>query len=179
MDKRISYILYGALAVVLVVVLSAWYIDSQKAKPVLIKQSTMTNPPELAKVIKVTPKQADKIAQEVAKSQPVASYTVQAPSVAQAANKTVTAISNKDPTLPKAVAAKSDRTVVVPNETAQKVDVYKIDLEKNHKIKAGMTYINDKLYPTIGYQAGRFEGLVQLDGAKVKGATVMYTVAEW
>lgn len=42
-----------------------------------------------------------------------------------------------------------------------------------------MTVIEDKVYPTLGYQAGRVEGLVQLDGAKIKGATVMYTVVQW
>jgi len=179
MDKRISYILYGVLAVVLVVVLSAWYIDSQKAKPVLVKQSAMTKPAELAQAIKVTPKQAEKIAQIVPKSEPVASYTVQAPNVAQAAKLTSKMIEQKAPDLPKVATEKSDRTVIVPNEERQKVDVYKIDLEKNHKIKAGMTYINDKLYPAVGYQAGRFEGVVHFDNAKVKGATVLYTVAEW
>ena len=67
----------------------------------------------------------------------------------------------------------------MPNTEKQKVDVYKINLTKEHKIKAGVTVIDDKVYPTVGYQAGRVEGLVQFDGSKIKGATVMYTVAQW
>ena len=57
--------------------------------------------------------------------------------------------------------------------------MYKINLDKPHKIKTGVTVLNDKIYPTVGYQAGRVEGLVQFEGTKIKGATVMYTVAQW
>ena len=62
---------------------------------------------------------------------------------------------------------------------AQKVDVYKINLRKDHRIKAGASVIDGKALMTIGYEQGRFEALAHFDGARYKGVTVMYTVAEW
>lgn len=88
-------------------------------------------------------------------------------------------IKNKAPELPAVVIEPTDRTVVTPNTEKQRVEVYKINLDKPHKIKTGVTVLNDKIYPTVGYQAGRVEGLVQFEGTKIKGATVMYTVAQW
>jgi len=61
----------------------------------------------------------------------------------------------------------------------QKVDVYKINLNKAHKIKAGVTQIDTQTYWTAGVQLGRWEGLVHGQSTKVKGGSVMYTVAEW
>lgn len=178
---RLSYILYAAIAIVLIVITIGYYQHSiQKiTQPKLITQDSMTNPVKLAKDINVTPKQAADIVQAVPDTRPVITYNVTAPTVQQAAIDTTKAIKNKDPALPQAVTAKSDRTAVVANTEQQKVDVYKINLNKDHQIKAGATVINDKLYPTIGYQAGRIEALAHFDGAKIKGATVLYTIAKW
>ena len=175
-NKRICYVLYAAVAVVLIIICTAFYINSREKveQPKVIPQTTMSNPVELAKEIKVTPKQASQIVEVIPQSKPVITYTVVAPVVEKAAVKTAEAIKNKSPDIPKEATANTDRTVVV-----HKVDVYKINLNKEHKIKAGATVINDKIYPSIGYQAGRVEGLMHFDGSKIKGATVMYTVVQW
>lgn len=180
-NKRICYVLYAAIAVALIVITTAFYINSKEKveKPKVIPQTTMSNPAEIAKEIKVTPKQAEQIAKAVPEAKPVVTYTVVAPTVEKAAAKTAEAIKNKSPDVPNEAIVNTDRTVVVPNTEKKKVDVYKINLNKEHKIKAGVTVIDDKVYPTVGYQAGRVEGLVQFDGSKIKGATVMYTVAQW
>lgn len=180
-NKRICYILYAAIAVALIVIATAFYINSKGKvdKPKVIPQTTMSNPVELAKEIKVTPKQAEEIVKVLPEAKPVVTYTIVAPTVEKAAVKAAEAIKNKSPDVPAEAIANTDRTVVVPNTDKQKVDVYKINLNKDHKIKAGVTVIDDKVYPTVGYQAGRVEGLVQFDGSKIKGATVMYTVAQW
>ena len=88
-----------------------------------------------------------------------------------------------------AAREKSDRTVVTPitkdvdgkdlPADQQKVDVYKINLRKDHRIKAGATIIDGKALVTVGYEQGRVEALAHFDGGKYKGATVMYNVAEW
>ena len=57
--------------------------------------------------------------------------------------------------------------------------MYKINLNKAHKIKAGVTQIDTQTYWTAGLQLGRLEGLVHGQSTKVKGGSVMYTVAEW
>ena len=172
-NKKIAYIIYAALVVVAIILATAYYINNRTPKvtaPKVIPQTQVADPAALAQAIKITPKEATEVVAEIPKAAPV---------VETAAAETVKAIEKKDAALPVVVAEKSDRTVVTPNVEAQKVDVYKINLNKGHKLKAGVTVIEDKVYPTLGYQAGRVEGLVQLDGAKIKGATVMYTVVQW
>ena len=120
---------------------------------------------------------------------PTTTYYVTAPTVERAAQVVERKIRTDDPTLPRAARERSDRTVVTPivkdadgndlPSDQQKVDVYKIDLNKAHKIKAGVTQIDTQTYWTAGVQIGRWEGLVHGQAGKVKGGSVMYTVAEW
>ena len=98
-------------------------------------------------------------------------------------------IKEDSPTLPRAAREKSDRTVVTPitkdkdgkdlPAEEQKVDVYKINLRKNHRIKAGASVIDGKALMTVGYEHGRFEALAHFDGSRYKGATVTYNIIEW
>lgn len=113
------------------------------------------------------------------KTAPNVSYYVTAPNLTTAADRTEQAIRKNDSQIPKAARAKSDRTVVTVDDERQKVDVYKINLRNNHKIKAGGTYIDGKPYLSIGYQAGRIEGIIHTDGTGVRGCTLMYTLKEW
>lgn len=113
------------------------------------------------------------------KVEPNVSYYVTAPNLTTAADRTERAIRKNDSQIPSAARAKSDRTVVTVDDERQKVDVYKINLRNNHKIKAGGTYIDGKPYLSIGYQAGRIEGIVHTDGTGVRGGTLMYTIKEW
>lgn len=120
---------------------------------------------------------------------PTVTYHVTAPTVERAAQVVEKQIREDDPTLPRAAREKSDRTVVTPitkdkdghelPPEEQKVDVYKINLNKAHKIKAGTSVIDGKALMSIGYEQGRFEALAHFDGSHYKGATVMYNVAEW
>ena len=129
----------------------------------------------------------DKI--QAGKTQPITTYYVTAPNVIKGAEVVQEKIKSNDPKLPPAVLAKSDRTVVTPitkdgsgNDLAidkQKVDVYKIDLRKDHRIKVGITVIDSTLYNTVGYEQGRVEVLAQLKGTNLKGGTVLYNVIEW
>ena len=120
---------------------------------------------------------------------PTVTYHVTAPTVERGAQVVEWQIREDDPALPRAVREKSDRTVVTPitkdkdghelPPEERKVDVYKINLNKAHKIKAGITQIDTQTYWTAGVQLGRWEGLVHGQAGKVKGGSVMYTVAEW
>lgn len=110
---------------------------------------------------------------------PNVTYYVSAPDLQTAANTTEAAIRNKDPRLPKEAVANSDRTVVTVDDTKQKVDVYKINLRNNHKVKAGGTYIDGKPYLSIGYQAGRVEGIAHIGTSGRQGGTLLYTIKEW
>ena len=120
---------------------------------------------------------------------PTVTYHVSAPNVEQAAQVVERQIREDSPTLPRAAREKSDRTVVTPitqdkdgkqlPTEKQKVDIYKINLRKDRRIKAGASVIDGKALMSIGYEQGRFEALAHFDGGRYKGATVMYNIAEW
>lgn len=120
---------------------------------------------------------------------PTTTYYVTAPTVERAATVVERQIRTDDAALPMVAREKTDRTVVTPivkdkdgqalPADQQKVDVYKINLRKDHRIKAGATMIDGKALMTVGYEQGRVEALAHFDGGKYKGATVMYNVAEW
>ena len=120
---------------------------------------------------------------------PTVTYHVTAPTVERAARVVERQIKEDNPTLPRAAREKSDRTVVTPitkdadgkelPQDQQKVDVYKINLRKDHRIKAGASVIDGKPLMSIGYEQGRLEALAHFDGARYKGVTVMYNIAEW
>jgi len=120
---------------------------------------------------------------------PAATYYVQAPTVERAATIVERQIKEDVPTLPRAAREKSDRTIVTPitqdkdgkalPPEEQKVDVYKINLRKDRRIKAGASVIDGNALMTIGYEQGRFEALAHFDGGRYKGATVTYNIIEW
>ena len=120
---------------------------------------------------------------------PTVTYHVTAPTVERAAQVVERQIREDAPTLPLAAREKSDRTVVTPivkdadgkdlPTDQQKVDVYKINLRKDHRIKAGASVIDSKALMTVGYEQGRVEALAHFDGSRYKGATVTYNIIEW
>lgn len=155
------------------------YKQKQIEKPVVITQQQSKSPKELAKAIHVTEQQAQEVISIKERTQPIATYYTQAPTVEKAAEKVKQDIAHSNPNLPKAATEKSDRTAVVANTEEQKVDVYKINLNKGHKIKAGVTLMDKKAYETIGYQAGKVEVLTHFNGQHLEGGSVLYTVKEW
>lgn len=177
-----------AFAVIVIAVIgaiiSAIYFDKEarKEKPVTLTQEQVHNPTEVAKEVHVTTPAAQTIVREIERSSeaaPAITYYVQSPTVEKAAETVAKQIEEKSPEAPAGVLQKSDRTIVTPNEEKQKVDVYKITLRKAHKVKAGMTYVNDKAYLSAGYQAGRWEGIAHFNGNGFQGVSVMYTLKEW
>ena len=167
---------------------------AEEQQPVQISQDLLDNTNALQNKLDISEQNAkllqtalDKV--QTGKTQPVANYYVTAPSVEKAATIVERQIAANDPTLPPAALEKTDRTVVTPIEKdaagqmlptdQQKVDVYKIDLRKNHRVKAGATMIDSKAYETIGYEQGRMEALAHFSGSNFKGATVTYNVIEW
>lgn len=178
--KRTVQVLIPMLVFMLVcMVCYHLYKQKQIEKPVVITQEQSKSPTELSKAIHVTEKQAQEVISIKERTQPVATYYTQAPTVEKAAEKVKQDIAHSNPNLPKAATEKSDRTAVVANTEEQKVDVYKINLNKGHKIKAGVTLIDKKAYETIGYQAGKVEVLTHFNGQHLEGGSVLYTVKEW
>lgn len=188
MDKETYVAKYKAVFVAIIAILVGVFVvlgihsckTKKLEKPVIVTNNDVKDPQQFSKAITVSIPVAKEIQNEIAnKPPPVATYYEPAPTIQRASIQTAKAIEKKDERLPAVAIAKSDRTAVVANEEEQKVDVYKINLNKAHKIKAGATMIDNKAYATVGYQAGRFEGLAHFDNKGFQGGTMLYTVYEW
>lgn len=153
-------------------------------KPIRMRFSDTEDKNVVKKDLRVSDREAAEIVTKIERihdgtTAPNVSYYVTAPNLTTAADRTEQAIRKNDSQIPLAAREKSDRTVVTVDEAKQKVDVYKINLRNNHKIKAGGTYIDGKPYLSIGYQAGRIEGIIHTNGTGIQGGTIMYTIKEW
>ena len=190
------------LAVLLVVIIGIAYAvgrrsavkQAEQQKPAVVTQEQTRDAKALQRQLDISRANAEALRQQLATVQaeqraPAATYYVTAPTVERAATIVERQIKADDPTLPMAAREKSDRTVVTPitkdkdgkdlPPDKQRVDVYKVNLRKDHRVKAGATMIDGKAYAAVGYEQGRFEALVHLDGARVRGGSVMYNVVEW
>nr|DAW95041.1 MAG TPA: hypothetical protein [Caudoviricetes sp.] len=178
--KRHKILIGGLILIILAIVGVSIYNSYQVKKPVLLKQEQIKDPVKLANAIYITKDEAQQVLSKMETAQPVTTYYVQAPTVEQAAKQTQQAIKHEDPALPKAATEKSDRTAVVANTNEQKVDVYKINLDKPHSIVAGVTVMtNGDIYETVGYEDKRFEGLAHFKGSEFKGASALVKVVRW
>lgn len=163
-------------------------------KPAVLTQEQTQDAAALRAQLDISRANAQELQKRLAEAQagqraPAATYYVSAPTVERAAQVVERQIREDSPTLPRAAREKSDRTVVTPitqdkdgntlPPEEQKVDVYKINLRKDHRIKAGASVIDGKALMTVGYEQGRFEALAHFDGSRYKGATVMYNITEW
>ena len=163
-------------------------------KPAIMTQEQTQDAATLRRQLDISKANAEALKKQLAEVQaerraPAVTYYVEAPDVDRAAQVVERQIAEDSPTLPMTVREKSDRTVVTPIKTdkggkelpkeQQKVDVYKINLRKDHRIKAGASVIDGKALMSIGYEQGRFEALAHFDGGRYKGMTVMYNVIEW
>lgn len=181
--RRYAPVITVALLMLLVVVgLFAYKIAYTKKlqEPIILNQAIVKNPQKLGEALNVTPKVAKEVIAYKETAQPVATYYTQAPTLHDAAVVTKNAIKDKSPNIPSEAIEKSDRTAVVENGNEQKVDVYKINLNKAHRIMGGVTVLETgKIYETVGYQAGDFQSLAHFDGKHFRGASALYTFAKW
>lgn len=184
-DKSGKWAAVGAVLLLVLTIAAGlvYYHDRQKEEaPKVLTTDQVKDPDVVAKEVHVSQPAAQTIVREIERTSgeaPAITYYVQSPSLGKAAETVQRQIETKSPEAPAGVTAKSDRTIVTADKQLNKVDVYKINLRKAHKLKAGMTYVNDKVYLSAGYQAGRWEGLAHFDGSGFQGATVMYTIKEW
>ena len=175
-------VIVGSIGIIWALYMLYEELHPDKKNPVVMTQEEATDAKTVEEKVHVSPAESRIISREIERSAdtpPVVTYYVQAPTLEKAATETAKAIETQSQAIPPVAAKKSDRTIVAANNKLNKVDVYKISLRKAHKLKAGMTYVNDKTYLSAGYQAGRWEGLAHFDGRGFQGATVMYTIKEW
>lgn len=180
---------WGALTVALLlfgIILAAGFIyfyDKQKDESPKVLTTEQTKDPDVvAKEVHVSQPAAQTIVREIERTSgeaPAITYYVQSPNLDRAAETVQRQIETKSPEAPAGVTAKSDRTIVTADKQLNKVDVYKINLRKAHKLKSGITYVDGRAYLSAGYQAGRWEGLAHFNQNGFQGATLMYTIKEW
>lgn len=198
-SAKYKAVVLGATAVLLVGI--AYTVGRHSApswtaeeKPAVMTQEQTQDMTALRRQLDISHANAEALQKKIAEVQaerraPAATYYVEASDVDQAAQVVERQIAEDSPTLPRAARENSDRTVVTPIKTdkdgkerppeQQKVDVYKINLRKDHRIKAGGSVVDGKALMSIGYEQGRFEALAHFDGSRYKGVTVMYNVIEW
>lgn len=176
------------LAVVIFAIVMTVYMHKEEKRvtePLTVKYEDSTNSEKMGKALDIDAGTSREITKEIKRIhdgdvRPVVTYTVEAPTVEAAATETAKSIKAGDAKLPAPALAQIDRTVVTPDLSKQKVDVYKINLRNNHKIKAGLLSAGDKTYIGAGYQAGRWEGMVYTrSGRSVDAASVSYTIKQW
>ena len=194
--KTIAYIVLIVLAAILAYTLGRHASEEKTAveKPAVLTQEQTQNAADLRAQLDISRANAQALQKRLIEAQagpraPSVTYYVTAPTVERAAQVVERQIKEDSPTLPRAAREKSDRTVVTPivkdkdgkdlPPAEQKVDVYKINLRKDHRIKTGASVIDGKALMSVGYEQGRFEALAHFDGQHYKGATVMYNVVEW
>lgn len=163
-------------------------------KPAVLTEEQTQDVATLRRQLDISKSNAEALKKQLAEVQaerraPAVTYYVEAPDVDRAAQVLEQQIKEDSSELPRAVREKSDRTVVTPITTdkddkerpasQQKVDVYKINLRKDHRVKVGASVIDGKALMSVGYEQGRFEALAHFDDGRYKGMTVMYNVIEW
>ena len=168
--------------------------DTEAEKPAVMTQEQTQDTATLRQQLDISKSNAETLQRRLAEVQagqraPTVTYHVTAPTVERAAQVVERQIREEAPTLPRAAREKSDRTIVTPitkdkdgkelPQDDQRVDVYKINLRKDHRIKAGASVIDGKALMSVGYEQGRFEALAHFDGGRYKGATVTYNIIEW
>lgn len=130
-------------------------VEEQYRQAVVLQQEQLEQAQELGKALHISQKNAKELQaayDELKAKPPVASFTVNTPSLEVAAAQVAERINKQDVTLPPAVLEKTDRTAVVKNDTDYKVDVLKINLDKSWELSAGVGSHSGDVYIPVGVQ---------------------------
>ena len=188
-SKKVKFVVLGIVVLAIIgILVYRYHAHTQETlrQAQAMTEEQVRDAETLRERLRISEGQAEQLARVVeraqeGKVQPVTHVTVTAPTVERAAADIRERINHNDKTLPPAALEKTDRTVVAPqpDNKEYKVGVYKINLRKDHRIKAGVSVIDGKALMTVGYEQGRFEALAHFDGSRYKGATVTYNIIEW
>ena len=129
--------------------------EEQYRQAVVLQQEQLEQSQKLGKALHISQMNAKELQaayDELKAKPPVASFTVNAPSLEVAAAQVAERINKQDETLPPAALEKTDRTAVVKNDMEYKVDVLKINLDKAWEISAGVGSHRGDAYIPVGVQ---------------------------
>jgi hypothetical protein len=166
LTKRQAAILLG---VVLLVTVAGWMLYQHNAdREARLQQATVLteaqarNINSLQNELKISKQNAESLAAAVVEAktgqrQPEVRYIVQAPTISAAADKVAEQINQQDKTLPPLALEKTDRTVIIPNETKTPdanwdVGVFKVNNYRNWEWSMGYGQHKGEGYIPIGLQ---------------------------
>lgn len=182
-------VVISAVLAFILIVLMYLYLQNKKSvsepvNAVKIESTNIKDNDTLQKDLDVNKQEANDIIYKIdeieqGKIEPVATTTIKSENLESATNEVVDKINNQDTSLPKEALEKTDKTIVTdsPNQDYD-IGVYKIDLEKDYKLKAGTTIYNDEINWAVGYEHKKLEVIIHGQD-KVNGVTAMYTIKEW
>lgn len=182
-------VVISAVLAFILIVLMYLYLQNKKAvsepaNAVKIESANIKDNDTLQKDLDVNKQEANDIIYKIdeieqGKIEPVATTTIKSENLESATNEVVDKINNQDTSLPKEALEKTDKTIVTDNPNQDyDIGVYKIDLEKDYKLKVGQTIYKDEINWAVGYQHKKLEVIIHGQD-KVNGVTAMYTVKEW
>lgn len=183
-----AVVISAALAFILIVLMYL-YLQNKKAvselvNAVKIESTNIKDNDTLQKDLDVNKQEANDIIYKIdeieqGKIEPVATATIKSENLESATNEVVDKINNQDASLPKEALEKTDKTIVTDNPNQDyDIGVYKIDLEKDYKLKVGKTIYKNEINWAVGYEHKKLEVIIHGQD-KVNGVTAMYTVKEW
>lgn len=182
-------VVISAVLAFILIVLMYLYLQNKKTvsepvSAVKIESTNIKDNDTLQKDLDVNKQEANDIIYKIdeieqGKIEPVATTTIKSENLESATNEVVDKINNQDTSLPKEALEKTDKTIVTdkPNQDYN-IGVYKIDLEKDYKLKVGQTIYKDEINWAVGYEHKKLEVIIHGQD-KVNGVTAMYTVKEW
>lgn len=182
-------VVISAVLAFILIILMYLYLQNKKAvsepvNAVKIESVNIKDNDTLQKDLDVNKQEANDIIYKIdeieqGKIEPVATTTIKSENLESATNKVVDKINNQDTSLPKEALEKTDKTIVTDNPNQDyNIGVYKIDLEKDYKLKVGQTIYKNEINWAVGYQHKKLEVIIHGQD-KVNGVTAMYTVKEW
>ena len=182
-------VVISAVLAFILIVLMYLYLQNKKAvnepvNAVKIESVNIKDNDTLQKDLDVNKQEANDIIYKIdeieqGKIEPVATTTIKSENLESATNEVVDKINNQDTSLPKEALEKTDKTIVTDNPNQDyDIGVYKIDLEKDYKLKVGQTIYKDEINWAVGYQHKKLEVIIHGQD-KINGVTAMYTVKEW
>lgn len=159
--KQNKWLMVLALSFLLICAMLFWFwqrtqqAEEKYRQAVVLQQEQLEQAQELGKALHISQMNAKELQaayDELKTKPPAASFTVSARSLEIAATQVVERINKQDATLPPAALEKTDRTAVVKNDTAYKVDVLKINLDKAWELSAGVGSHRGDVYLPVGLQ---------------------------
>lgn len=182
-------VVISAVLAFILIVLMYLYLQNKKAvsepvNAVKIESTNIKDNDTLQKDLDVNKQEANDIIYKIdeieqGKIEPVATTTIKSENLESATNEVVDKINNQDTSLPKEALEKTDKTIVTDNPNQDyDIGVYKIDLEKDYKLKVGQTIYKNEINWAVGYEHKKLEVIIH-GKDKVNGVTAMYTVKEW